>query len=108
MAADFEHKGYAAVQRRRSYPSCMLHSALRQHNALAFIGFCMYMNIGVMCDTQMSQEFHANLYNTVTYSQEYDDSKDVNEALSRPDADFWWDATMSEYNSFIEMDVFEE
>eukprot|EP00961_Rhodomonas_salina_P015865 213199-Rhodomonas_salina.1 len=67
MAADFEHKGYAAVQRHRLYPSCMLHSALRQHNALAFIGFCMYMGIGVMCDTPMSQEFHANLYNTVTY-----------------------------------------
>ena len=64
MAADFEHKGYAAVQRHRSYPSRMLHSALRPHNALAFIGFCMYMGVGVMCDTPMSQEFHANLYNT--------------------------------------------
>eukprot|EP00961_Rhodomonas_salina_P204963 2766940-Rhodomonas_salina.2 len=66
------------------------------------------MGIGVMCDMLMSQQFHVNLYNTVTYLQEYDNLKDVNEKLSQADTDFWWDEKMDEYNLFIEMGVFEE
>eukprot|EP00961_Rhodomonas_salina_P257901 3485519-Rhodomonas_salina.1 len=57
----------------------------------------------------LSTEYNASLLQSVAYSAEgSDDPTDLNDALSRADAAEWWAATIDEWQSFIDMEVFEE
>eukprot|EP00961_Rhodomonas_salina_P195502 2639288-Rhodomonas_salina.2 len=57
----------------------------------------------------LSTEYNASLLQSVAYSVEgSEDPSDLQDALSRQDSAEWWAATVDKWQSFIDMEVFEE
>eukprot|EP00961_Rhodomonas_salina_P189175 2552303-Rhodomonas_salina.1 len=78
-------------------------------NAAAFIGLCFHIGVAMTLNEQLSTEYNASLLQSVDYLAEgSDDPTDLQDALLRPDAAEWWAATVDEWQSFIDMEVFEE
>ena len=96
----------ASFQKAKRLPSKMMKACLG-HNAIAFLGLMAVMGISVSMNVPVAQAYFAAMLATTRYSFD-DEPKSLEEALNRADADLWWQATIDEWQSFIELDVFEE
>ena len=98
----------ASFKRAGRNPSKMFKACIG-HNAIAFLGLMAIMGVSVSMNVPVAQAYFTAMLATTQYSFN-DEPKSVEEALNRADADLWWQATIDEleWQSFIELDVFEE
>lgn len=104
------HRAYEAVGLRamaRQRPSSAFRFSIP--NTAAFLGLCFHIGITVTLNEPLSTEYNASLLSTVAYSAEgTKDPVNLHYTLSRGDSAEWWACTVDEWQSFIDMEVFEE
>ena len=100
-----EAVGLAAMAKKQ--PSSLFRFSVP--NAAALIGLCFHIGVAMTLNEPLSTEYNASLLQSVAYSAEgSEDPADLAEAMSRPDAAEWWACTVDEWQSFLDMGVFEE
>ena len=87
-------------------PSLIFMKSLFVRDAAAFIGLCMYIGVSMTLNP-IAYAYHQAAATQVFYSATEEDPKSLDEALNRRDADRWWEATMEEWQSFVDRGVFE-
>ena len=96
----------ASFQKAKRLPSKLMKACLG-HNAIAFLGLMATLGITVTLNGPVAQSYFAAMLATTQYGFD-DEPKTVEEALRRPDGDQWWSATIDEWDSFVQLGVFEQ